>query len=1397
MSFVRRPFQRWSHSWLIALLVLAAAAAAPRGAGQAPAPGLASPDAYPNFDIRYPEPGAEKDAGAAAYLDAFAPAPAADRLASQRDAAAALRSATPGALVESDALGGVQVVSAMPGTAFLSESAGSNETTLRAFLDRHAAAYGLDGGQGGQLVVVADYVNPGGNLAWVELEQRLNGIPVFQGHVRGAFTPKGELARTNGLLATGLGAAPAAAPALSAADAITLAAARVGLTAEAAALVQKPNEGATLVFERGSMADEPRAWLVYFPLAPGVVRLAWATEVFGDPLAFLTVVDAQTGTMLFRKNLTAFQTQAATYHVYTGDSPAPSSPTPALPGMNYQAPIVSRTAVTRIGNEAPYTFNNLGWITDNTNGVNGWTDGNNVEAGIDRNGTDGVDAPVAGTNRVFNFAYNPAPGNPAPGDDPLTAAFQAGDVTNMFYWVNRYHDETYLYGFNEVSRNFQNDNFGRGGTGGDRVRAEGQDSSGTNNANFSTPADGGRGRMQMYIWTGPTPDRSGDLDREVVVHELTHGLSNRLHANATGLGSNMSGGLGEGWSDFFAKALFATAAEPVNGVYAMGGYATDEISPGYENYYYGIRRFPMTIMSSVGSNGRPHNPLTFADIDQTQADLTDGAYPAGTVGSTIRDQVHEAGQIWANMLWEVRARFITRLGFTEGNRRILQFVTDGMKMDPVNPTFLSARDAILAAAAAGGGTAADTADIWDGFARRGLGVTATITVNGSGGSTRVVESFLRPGDPVPTFTVNDVTASEGNAGTTTFAFTVSLANPSAGTATVAYATAAGTATPTSGSPVGTSGALTLPAGAPGTTSGAASPYPATINVAGVSGTITRLSVRLNGLTHTFPSDLDMLLVGPGGQRAMFMSDVGGGGDVSNLTLTFDDGAPAPSSSQLVAGTFAPTDASPGDAMNAPAPAGPYGSALSTFNGTSPNGTWSLYVMDDAGSDTGSLTSFTLIMATTTSSGDFTPTSGVLSFPPGTTSLPVNVSVIGDAVPEPSESFLVNLSSPTGAVIGDGQGTGLILNDDGTIPTATNDAYNATVNTPLVVAAPGVLGNDNANGLGALSAVLVTPPSHGGVTLAGNGGFTYTPTGGYTGGDSFTYRATAAGGASSGVATVSLTVSAVTTVQPPINVYVSSVVGNRATIRWTPPLAGPAPTGYVFEGGLAPGQVLASLPLGNVPVFTLDVPTGSFFIRVRSVAGATTSGVSNEVPLHVNVPVPPSAPAPLLGLANGSTLSLSWRNTFGGGAGTSNVLDVSGAVVASLPLGLTESFAFAGVPPGTYTFRVRQVNAAGTSAASSPVTLTFPGGCAGAPQVPTQFLAYRVGSTLYLLWEPPAAGPAISSYVLNVTGAVTVSVPLGGTSLSTPVPPGTYNFTLRAANACGVGPATAVKTVAIP
>jgi hypothetical protein len=166
------------------------------------------------------------------------------------------------------------------------------------------------------------------------------------------------------------------------------------------------------------------------------------------------------------------------------------------------------------------------------------------------------------------------------------------------------------------------------------------------------------------------------------------------------------------------------------------------------------------------------------------------------------------------------------------------------------------------------------------------------------------------------------------------------------------------------------------------------------------------------------------------------------------------------------------------------------------------------------------------------------------------------------------------------------------------------------------------------------------------------------------------------------------------------------------------------------------------------------------------------------------------------MVNGSALQLAWRNTFGGGPPATIVLDVSGPVNTSLPVGATETFA-ATVPAGTYTLSVRATNAGGTSASSNAVTLSVPAACSGIPLPPANFLAYTSANTIHVVWDPPVSGPAAASYVLHVTGSVNLTVPLGQRSIIGAVPPGTYNLSVSAANACGIGPATAVQTIVVP
>ncbi len=142
-------------------------------------------------------------------------------------------------------------------------------------------------------------------------------------------------------------------------------------------------------------------------------------------------------------------------------------------------------------------------------------------------------------------------------------------------------------------------------------------------------------------------------------------------------------------------------------------------------------------------------------------------------------------------------------------------------------------------------------------------------------------------------------------------------------------------------------------------SGQASAYPSTVDVSGLRGRVSKVTVRLTGISHTFPDDLDFLLQGPEGQNVMLASDAGSpavAGDTSypanGITLTISDSASRSLSDigPLVSGFYKPTNNAPGTGatqeLSPPAPPAPYGTSLSNFNGTDPNGTWKLFVLDD-------------------------------------------------------------------------------------------------------------------------------------------------------------------------------------------------------------------------------------------------------------------------------------------------------------------------------------------------------------------------------------------------------------------------------------------------------------------
>jgi subtilisin-like proprotein convertase family protein len=151
--------------------------------------------------------------------------------------------------------------------------------------------------------------------------------------------------------------------------------------------------------------------------------------------------------------------------------------------------------------------------------------------------------------------------------------------------------------------------------------------------------------------------------------------------------------------------------------------------------------------------------------------------------------------------------------------------------------------------------------------------------------------------------------------------------------------------------------------------GPATPYPATIVISGFNARITDLNIVLTGLSHTFPEDIGVLLVGPGGQKVVLMNNTGGINPISSINLTIDDQAstaiPDPISGSLPSGTYKPTNLSPADTFDPPPlAAGPYSTSLAVFNGTFLNGTWSLFIRDFSAGDGGQLASGFSLQGTT-------------------------------------------------------------------------------------------------------------------------------------------------------------------------------------------------------------------------------------------------------------------------------------------------------------------------------------------------------------------------------------------------------------------------------------------------
>ncbi len=647
----------------------------------------------------------------------------------------------------------------------------------KAFVQEHRALFGFGAEGLSSARVRRDYTTGHNGLKTVVWEQHFSGIPVFEGVFVAHITSRRELVSVSSQFLPALATAAAAAdlnPLITAREAVALTAQNLGestraheLRAHEARAEPGANASEQLqAFTGRGLKGEGHARLVWLPLGPAAVRLCWdvilTSNLRGE--MFRVLVDSQTGEVRLRQCLTAYLSDI-TLRVFTGDSPSPFAPGWPTPN-NGQPPTVSRQLVTLSAldtNASP-----AGWVND---GVNE-TLGNNVDAHTDFLNLNMADLPRphGAPNRVFDFPLDLA-------QSPTN--YSQAAVVQLFYWNNWIHDRLYELGFTEAAGNFQTDNFGRGGAGNDAVQADAQDSAALapasgnrNNANFSTPPDGIPGRLQVYLFNGPNPNRDADLDAQIVLHEYTHGLSWRLVGGGQGLGdAEQADGMGEGWSDFYALALLSDASQDVNGTFAAAAYSSYGLAGASDtqNYYFGIRRYPY-------STDLSKNPLTYKDIDSAQADYCNSGAPYhsamfGACSTDRAGEVHSVGEVWCSVLWDARANLIQKWGWAVGNQLVLQLVTDGMRLSPPKPNFLDARDAILLADEVNN-AGANQGELWAAFAKRGLGFSATSPAHSTHG---VQEAFDLPDDlritPAKPFVSSGPAGGPFDHGAQTFALT--------------------------------------------------------------------------------------------------------------------------------------------------------------------------------------------------------------------------------------------------------------------------------------------------------------------------------------------------------------------------------------------------------------------------------------------------------------------------------------------------------------------------------------------------------------------------------------------------------------------------------------------------
>ena len=427
------------------------------------------------------------------------------------------------------------------------------------------------------------------------------------------------------------------------------------------------NANGAAVFARGQFRSDLTASLTWLPV-DGVLRLAWhvTVEPESDSELYDVLIDATTGEVLLRQNRVHFVDGAG--RIMQSAAVNALDPRRLDPIPVGQPGTGCPPPSNYFVRSLTAPFRDPATVLSDT----GLLSGNNAHVFRGAVPNEGAMGTFDGTKWNFDFAFN----------TPDSAE------TALFFALNFAHDFFYDLGFDEAAGNFQVDNFNRGGLGGDPIRGNAR-ADGRNNANYAHAPDGTSPKINMFLWDSHScfgedldldgvPDIDGDYDFDIILHEYHHGVSLRLASPFSG---SEAGAIGEGGGDFFAYS--------VNGNTQLAEY----VVPG------GLRTV---------------NTKTYAEY-ACQGFFCD---------------VHDNGEIWANVLWDTRERFrIDRVRGTEasGINEVHQLYIDSLKLAPSAPSMLDMRDGILqddALRNAGGARSANFCRVWESFAGRGMGVAA-------------------------------------------------------------------------------------------------------------------------------------------------------------------------------------------------------------------------------------------------------------------------------------------------------------------------------------------------------------------------------------------------------------------------------------------------------------------------------------------------------------------------------------------------------------------------------------------------------------------------------------------------------------------------------------------------